>query len=198
MMAAVGAANGLVVGTPANVRMSSIQMASVPDALTSIDGPEIFWGPDGPLQNPMKEESDFKEFDTFSTFLGACQSHGIDLTQPDITLFAPPNVACDEYTSTGGELSKAVCEYHVVKGVVNTDSLGNAELKTLEGSTITYRRMFRKDFLDNSMCGVKSAPPRPSYASNIKADNGMVHMLNEVIYPGWEVSSGGEGSTRVG
>ena len=69
-----------------------------------------------------------------------------------------------------------------------------AQLTTLEGSTITYRRMFRKDFLDNAMCGVQASPPRSSYAANIKADNGIVHMINEVMYPGWTESSGGLGS----
>ena len=47
--------------------------------------------------------------------------------------------------------------------------LASAALTTLEGSTITYRRMFRKDFLDNAFCGVKASPPRTSYASNVKA-----------------------------
>merc|ERR1711988_1524885 len=137
---------------------------------------------------------DFKEYDKYSTFVDACKSHGIDLSQPDITVLAPGNKACDEYTSTGGEMSKAVCSYHVIKGVVNSDSLSSADLTTLEGSKITYRRMFRKDFLDNAFCAVKSSPPRTSYAGNIKCDNGLIHMINEVIYPGWSESSGGYGS----
>lgn len=171
-------------------RVSTIKMASVADTLASADGPEIFWGPDGPLQNPMKEESDFKEFDKFTTFLDACKSHGIDLTQPDITVLAPANVACHEYESVNGPLTKDICGYHVVKGVVSTDALSNAPLTTLQGSTITYRRMFRKDFLDNAMCGVKASPPRSSYAANLKCDNGVIHGINEVIYPGWTESEG--------
>ena len=190
------AASGLIVGTApvTNARAPVAQMATIGQSLSSMDGPDIYWGPDGPLQNPMKEESDFKEFDSFSTFLAACAQHGVDLDQPDITVFAPANVACDEFTSVYGPLTKAVCEYHVVKGVKNQDALGSG-LPTLEGSEITFRRMFRKNFIDNAFTGTKESPPRSSYTGNIKADNGMIHMLNEVIYPGWSESSGGYGST---
>jgi len=184
---------GLIAGSPKMqaTRTVSPMMATISQTLSSTDGPDIYWGPDGPLQNPMKEESDFKEYDTFSTFLSACAANGVDLDQPGITVFAPANVACAEF---GQPLTKEVCEYHVVKGEVSTDSLGSAPLTTVEGSTITYRRMFRKDFIDNAFCGVKSDPPRSSYAANLKADNGIIHGINEVIYPGWSESAGGYGS----
>jgi len=45
--------------------------------------------------------------------------------------------------------------------------------------------MFRKDFVDNAMAGVKASPPRSSYAANLLCDNGLIHGINEVIYPGW-------------
>ena len=195
MLSAFVGSSALVVGGMPKVQSrAAVQMAAIPEALAAAQGPEIFWGPEGPLQDPMMEESDLKEYDTFSTFLDACSSFGVDLSQPDITLLAPANVACDEFCAVYGPLTKEICEYHVIKGVVSTDGLSSTPLVTLEGSTITYRRMFRKDFLDNSMCGVQSAPPRPSFAANIKADNGVVHMINEVIYPGWSESSGGYGS----
>ena len=71
-LAAFEGANALVVGTPAMQvnRVSTINMANIADTLATADGPEIFWGPDGPLQNPMKEESDFKEYDKFTTSRG--------------------------------------------------------------------------------------------------------------------------------
>jgi len=195
MLAAfISSSSGLVVGGAPKVqggRMVAPQMATVLDTLSTANGPEIFWGPDGPLQDPMKEESDFKEYDSYSMFVDACKSTGVDLTQPGITVFAPANVACAEF---GKPLTKEICEYHVVKGEVSQGSLGSTPLTTLEGGTITYRRMFRKDFIDNAFCGVMSAPPRSSYKADIKADNGLIHMINEVIYPGWSVSSGGYGS----
>ena len=198
LAAGLGVSSALVVGAPkmqtTSMRMASPMMADIGATLSSMDGPDIYWGEQGPLQNPPLEESDFKEYDKFSTFVGACQSHGIDLSQPDITVFAPGNNACAEFQSTGGELSKAVCEYHIVKGKVNCDSLSSTPLNTLEGSTITYRRMFRKHFIDNAFTDVKNSPPRSTYAGNIAADNGLIHMINEVIYPGWSESSGGYGS----
>jgi len=162
--------------------------------LSGLQGPEIFWGPEGPLQDPMKEESELKEYDTFSSFVAACSANGVDLSQPGITVLAPANVAVAEYEAMYGPLTKDVCAYHVIMGEVSTDALSSAPLTTLQGSTITYRRMFRKDFVDNAFCGVKASPPRSSYAANVKASNGYIHGINEVIYPGWSESAGGYGS----
>merc|ERR1712100_269829 len=123
-------------------------------------------------------------YDTFSLFLAACAKHGVDLNRPG-----------EQSSAINGELTKDICAYHVVKGEVNTDSLASADLTTLQGSKITYRRMFSKDFVDNAFCAVKASPPRTSYQGNIKADNGIIHMINEVIYPGWSESSGGYGGS---
>merc|ERR1740138_2012010 len=184
MLGSFAVSSALVIGTPKvpTTRMSSPMMASVGDTLSTIDGPDIYWGDKGPLQNPMKEVSD-------------CKEHGVDPTAADITVFAPGNYACEEYSAVYGPLSKAVCQYHVVKGVVKTDSLSSASLATVEGSSITYRRMFRKHFVDNAFCAAMSAPPRSSFKGDIAADNGVIHMVNEVIYPGWSESAGME-STR--
>jgi len=195
LIAGLSATSALMVGTAPMMRTAGINMATIGDELATIQGPDLYWEEKGPLQNPPKEESDFKEHDTFSIFLDACKTHGVDLSAPGITVFAPSNRACEQFSAVSGPLSKAVCEYHVVKGEVNTDSLGSADLTTVEGSKITYRRMFRKDFVDNAFCAAQASPPRTSYPGNIKADNGLIHMINEVIYPGWSESSGGYGST---
>jgi hypothetical protein len=198
MIASLTTSAALVVGMPKMhaARVASPMMASIDSMLATMDGPDLYWEDKGPLQNPPKEESDFKEFDKYSTFLDACKQHGVDLSQADITVFAPGNKACKEYSAVYGPLSKAVCEYHVVKGVVNSDSLGGASLATVEGSSITYRRMFRKNFVDNAFCAAMSAPPRSSYKGDIKADNGLIHMLNEVIYPGWSETDASDGAAR--
>jgi len=180
-----------------SVRMAAPQMANVGESLATMNGPDIYWGPDGPLQDPMKEESDFKEYDSYSMFLEACASNGIDLGASEITVFAPANTAVSEYTAVYGPLTKDVCAYHVVKGVVPSSMIGSVPLETVEGSTITYRRMFRKDFIDNAFTCAKAAPPRSSYNGDMKADNGVIHMLNEVIYPGWSESAGGYGSEET-
>ena len=59
-------------------------------------------------------------------------------------VLAPANVACAEYEAIYGPLTKDICAYHVIKGVVSTDGLSGAPLNTLQGGTITYRRMFRR------------------------------------------------------
>ena len=196
ILGASATASALLVGTPVakSGRVATPMMADVAGTLATIEGPDLYWGEKGPLQNPMKEEADFKEFDKFSTFLDACSSHGVDLSAPDITVFAPANEACEQYISVYGPLTKDVCAYHVVKGVVASGSLSSADLTTVQGSKITHRRMFRKDFVDNAFCAAMSSPPRTSYKGDIKADNGVIHFVNEVIYPGWSESDGGYGS----
>merc|ERR1719359_2171610 len=92
-----------------NTRMAQVQMATVGDTLASMDGPDLYWEEKGPLQNPPKEEHDFKEFDKFDLFLAACGKHGVDLSQPDITVFAPSNRAVAEYSAVNGELTADVC-----------------------------------------------------------------------------------------
>ena len=82
------APSSLLVGAPGartTARVSSSpMMANILDTLKSTQGPEVFWGPEGPLQDTMKEESDLKEYDTFSKFIDACAATGVDLTQPGI------------------------------------------------------------------------------------------------------------------
>merc|ERR1719460_2839335 len=192
MIAGLAVSSALMVGTPKvqAARAGAPQMATIGSMLGTMDGPDLYWEEKGPLQNPPKEESDFKEYDTFSMFLDACAAGGVDLSASDITVFAPGNKAVAEYTAVYGPLTKEVCAYHVVKGVVGSDSLSSTPLATVEGSTITYRRMFRKHFVDNAFCAAMSNPPRTSYKGDIKCDNGVIHMLNEVIYPGWSESEG--------
>jgi len=199
MIAGLATSSALVIGTPkiGGVARASSPVATIATKLATIDGPDMYWEEKGPLQNPPKEENEFKEFDTYSKFLEACAANGVDLTASDITVFAPANKAVDEYSSVYGPLTKAVCEYHVVKGVVTADSLGSADLTTVEGSKITYRRMFRMHFVDNAFCAAMASPPRTSYKGDIKADNGLIHMVNEVIYPGWSESEGFDVTTRT-
>merc|ERR1719261_209094 len=100
------AASGLMLGSPIarSMRMAPPQMATIADTLSTIQGPDLYWEEKGPLQDPPKEESDFKEYDTYSTFLGACAAHGVDLSAPDITVFAPGNKACEDFSSINGPL----------------------------------------------------------------------------------------------
>ena len=108
MLASPFMSSGLVVGGAPKVqthRMSMPMMANVADTLATVQGPDLYWEEKGPLQDPPLEESDFKEFDSYSKFLEACSSHGVDLTAADITVFAPANTAVDEFTSSNGPLT---------------------------------------------------------------------------------------------
>ena len=78
--------SGLMVGTAPTTRASAISMATVSETCNTLPGPDIMWGPDGPLQNPMKEECDIRGQDAYKKFAAACATHGVDLNQPDITV----------------------------------------------------------------------------------------------------------------
>merc|ERR1712123_121844 len=93
-------------------------MATVGETCNTMAGPDIMWGPDGPLQDPMKEESDIRGQDAYKKFAAACASNGVDLNQPDITVFVPTDLVVDDFEAAGGVLTADVCNYHVVKGKV--------------------------------------------------------------------------------
>ena len=78
-----------MVGTAPTTRASAISMATVGETCNTLPGPDILWGPDGPLQDPMKEESDVRGQDAYKKFAAACASFGVDLNQPDITVPRP-------------------------------------------------------------------------------------------------------------
>jgi len=78
-----------MVGTAPTTRASAISMATVGETCNTLPGPDILWGPDGPLQDPMKEESDVRGQDAYKKFAAACASFGVDLNQPDITVARP-------------------------------------------------------------------------------------------------------------
>ena len=70
-----------VMGAAPVGRQIQVQMATIGDTLASMEGPDMYWEEKGPLQDPPKEESDFKEFDKYDTFLKACADNGVDLGQ---------------------------------------------------------------------------------------------------------------------
>merc|ERR1711918_77031 len=66
---------------------------SIMATLQTLQGPEVFWGPDGVLIG--YEESDIKGYDTFSKFTNAMQTAGIDISAGPYTVFAPPDAVID-------------------------------------------------------------------------------------------------------
>jgi uncharacterized surface protein with fasciclin (FAS1) repeats len=70
-----------------------------------------------------------------------------------------------------------VIAYHVVNGQVPSAAFSSADLTTLQGGRLMYRRMFRKDFID----GANTA----SDPSDVMCANGIVHSCSQVLTPGW-------------
>ena len=50
-------------------------MASVPDTLAALRGPEVYWGAEGPMRG--FRESDIKGFDSFDKFLSLIERNGL-------------------------------------------------------------------------------------------------------------------------
>lgn len=187
MIAGLNVASGLMLGTAPAMRASNIQMAGIGDTCKSLQGPEILWGPDGPLQNPMKEESDVKGYDGFGKFADACASAGIDLNSGEYTAFVPTDTTLEEFEVNGGSLTADVLKYHIVPGKVSKAQWSSAKMTTLQGEDLSYRRMFRKDFIDDATPGVESAGASKSanFPSDLQCDNGLIHACNLVLTPGW-------------
>lgn len=192
LAAGLSVSSALLVGTApvTQSRSSTVAMASIIETAASLQGPEIFWGAEGPKQDPMKEESDLKGYDSFNTFLGAVKDAGLEdtLKGGEYTVFAPTDSVFADFVSNGGKVTPELVKYHVVEGKVTTSQFSSASLKTLEGSSLTYRRMYRKDFIDDATPGVKSEGPSKSsnWPSDVACDNGVLHSCNAVLTPGWE------------
>lgn len=167
-------------------RAKTISMAEdIMSTAATLEGPGIFWGSDGPTMNPPKEENDIKGYDNFGKFVAAVESAGLadTLKSGEYTVLAPTDSAIDEFK---GEITPEILKYHIIPGKVPTSSLSSSELKTMEGSSLTYRRFARKDFLDEAMVGVKSAGAScgQNYPSDVECSNGLIHSLNMVLVPG--------------
>jgi len=186
--AGLSVSSGLLVGTaPMTRTANTVNMAAISSTCKELQGPEILWGPDGPLQDPMKEESDVKGYDGFGKFAEACATAGIDLDGSEYTVFVPTDSTIEEYLVNGGELTADVLKYHVVPGKVTKSQWSSTSMETLQGGKLTYRRMFRKDFIDDATPGVEPAGASKgnSFPSDLACDNGLIHACNLVLKPGW-------------
>merc|ERR1719331_1858931 len=150
----------LIASFSAQIGMYSGILVMVLNTIASTQGPELFWGSEGVALG--HEEADIKGYDGFGTFLNAAKSAGVDLTSGEYTVFAPTDSIIEEFVANGGQVTPELIKYHVVPGKVTTSQFSSANLKTLEGSSLTYRRQYRKDFIDQATPGVKSEGPSKS------------------------------------
>ena len=187
MIAGLASTSALLVGPAARApaRVQTIAMAeNIMATAESLQGPEIFWGPDGvPLGH---DESDIKGYDSFGKFTAAVKDAGIDLTSGEYTVLAPADSAFEKHAENGGaEITADILKYHVIPGKVSLDAL-NTNQKTLQGGELTAYRKFRKNWLDNAIIGLKSEGPSKSsnWPADVECSNGVIHAIDTVLVPG--------------
>ena len=165
-------------------KVGSARDAGMIATLQTLQGPEIMWGDQGPLNG--KEESDIKGYDNFDQLVGALQSAGVDLEGGEYTLLAPSNSAIAKHnTEVGTPIDANVLKYHVITGKKSLDQL-TVDQPTLQGGTLTSYRKFRKNWLDNSIIGLKSegASKSSNWPADVATDRGMIHAIDTVLVPG--------------
>jgi uncharacterized surface protein with fasciclin (FAS1) repeats len=185
MLGGLAVSQALLVGTPMSrtTRVAAPQMADIMETAAGLTGPVVFWGADGVALG--HEESDVRGSDDFGTFVAAVAAAGLTdaLKGPGpFTVLMPTDAAFAEFK---GELTADLLKYHVIPGKVATGSVG-ADLETLQGSSLTYRRYVRKTFLDNAIIGVTSAGASKgqNYPVDVACDNGVIHAIDIVLEPG--------------
>ena len=168
-----------------SARRSVAVDGSIADELASLNGPEIFWGSEGVAAG--YEESDIKGYDNFDKLVGALSDAGIDLsTGGPYTLLAPANSAFEKHVGGGkGEVTADILKYHVIEGKKSLDAL-NVDQPTLQGTSLTAYRKFRKNWLDYAIVGLKSEGPSKSsnWPADVECDNGMIHAIDTILVPG--------------
>merc|ERR1719281_1429475 len=158
--------------TPKHVATSRAADAKMGDILATAAGVE------------GHDESDIKGYDNLGKFIAAIEAAGLadELKGAGpFTVFAPTDSVLEYY----GEVTPDILKYHIVKGKVPSSSLSSADLTTLQGGKLTYKRFARKDFVDDAMVGVKSAGASRSqnFPCDIEASNGIIHTINAVLTP---------------
>merc|ERR1712241_1100009 len=103
------------------------------------------------------------------------------------TVFAPDNDAFSrvpesimEALASDVELLKKVLLYHVVSGAVPSSAAkNNVKLDSVQGSPILVYLYLKSDYYD----GFITINGKKVMKADIKADNGMIHCISDVLYP---------------
>jgi len=146
--------------------------------LQGLEGPGQVWGADGIAVG--KEESDLKGYDNFGIFVQRLQSSGVvnDLAGPGpFTVFAPTDTAIQTYEKMIGSFDAAVCKLHVVSGNVPSSSVGTADLTSIGGQKLVYKRAFRKDFVNDVIIGEKTFGQFSDFPTDVACSNGIIHTV---------------------
>jgi len=151
---------------------------SIVDVLSGLQGPGQVWGADGIAVG--KEESDLKGYDNLDLFVARLQSTGVanEISGPGpFTVFAPVNSAVETYEKNFGPFDADACRTHIVNGNVASTACGTADLSNIGGKPLTYKRAFRKDFVNDSIIGEKTFGKFSDYPVDVQASNGVIHTI---------------------
>ena len=132
--------------------------------------------------------------DQFSTLVTAIQAAGLAdalKAKGPLTVFAPTNAAFAKLPASQLEMllkpeNKAtlvkILTYHVVSGRVPASAVmklkSGANVRTLQGQTFAVRKMNGMIMLDPFASGKATVT-----ATDIKADNGVIHAIDTVLIP---------------
>merc|ERR1711878_61202 len=108
-------------------------------------------------------------------------------TSGPFTVFAPDNDAFSrvpapilEALGSDVELLKKVLLYHVVSGEVPSSAAkDNVKLDSIQGAPILVNLYLKSDYYD----GFITINGKKVMKADIKADNGMIHSISDVLYP---------------
>jgi uncharacterized surface protein with fasciclin (FAS1) repeats len=158
--------------------------ASIADTVATLEGPGQVWGADGIAVG--KEESDFKGFDNFGLFYQRLQSTGVAATLAGpgpFTVFAPTDTAIQTYETMKGPIDANVLNYCIVPGAISSSAIGSADLTTLAGVPLLYKRQFRKDFVNDAIVGEKTFGQFSDFPTDVPCDNGVIHSVGIMLSP---------------
>merc|ERR1712029_573025 len=146
--------------------------------LSSLEGPGQVWGAEGIAVG--KEESDLKGYDNFSKFVERLQSTGAaaSLAGPGpFTVFAPTDTAIETYETNFGPFDAAACNLHIVNGNIPSSPVGTADLTSVSGQKLVYKRAFRKDFVNDAIIGEKTFGKFSDFPTDVACSNGVIHTV---------------------
>jgi hypothetical protein len=167
-----------------SAKSSTALDASVVDTLAGLEGPGQVWGADGIAVG--KEESELKGYDNFGIFSQRLASSGVSATLAGpgpFTVFAPTDTAIQSYETMYGPFDAAMCNYCVVPGMISAAGVGSTPLANLAGSTLAYKRQFRKDFVNDSIIGEKTFGQFSDFPTDVACDNGVIHSIGIALAP---------------
>jgi len=166
--------------------MGEVYGGTVYSALGTLEGPSISYGHFAVLE--AKKPTDIKEYDNFDAFKNAIDQ--ADCTKilrglGPFTLLAPTNTAIEKFD---GILTDELIKAHIIpQDLLSDEMVGSFE--TLAGTTVTFRKEFRKTYVDNAMIGqLDNHSGGTPYPTNIMCENGVVHAINVIMIPNYSRS----------